>query len=382
MTDSTTTNETISQRIDELESRLTELKSAHQRARSWKTTAILAGIAVVALTGIAATQSARTPDVIRARRFEVVDQNDKVVLLAGIGQSGGQIDVWANNGTNVLRLGSNNDGGDLAIWNTAGVGVASLYATAQGSRVEAVMPDGSGSAVLRAEGSGPALVVADGQNRPRIVATMSGPSTGISVRSAESHELVAMGASDGSGGIVRVSQNDGTIAAQVIALPTGGSVGCANRAGSRAAVLESTSEQSGGTMSLFAPDGGDGITAVAQTESGARVTLFGSQHQPLAVLEAGLGDSAIIAFLQGGFRVAGLGSSTTGGLLNLAKPDGKAVIVAGAASDADGGAISVRSGSGSQLVRVGVDRLGAGEVAVYDGPGTRKRVLSAILTDQ
>ncbi|MEN9668193.1 MAG: hypothetical protein RLZZ386_100, partial [Planctomycetota bacterium] len=71
-------------------------------------------------------------------------------------------------------------------------------------------------------------------------------------------------------------------------------------------------------------------------------------------------------------------ASTNGGLLNLAKTDGKAVIVAGAASDADGGAISVRSGSGSQLVRVGVDRIGAGEVAVYDGPGTRKRVLSAI----
>ena len=373
-------DETLSQRMERLEASLAELKHADLRARRWKTLAVTAGVALIALAGVAATQSARTPDVIRARRFEVVDQNDKIVLLAGIGQNGGQIDVWGNNGTNVLRFGANNDGGDLAIWNTEGKGVAGLYATAQGGRVEAVMPDGSGSALLRAEGTGPAMVIADGQSHPRIVATMAGSSTGISVRTADGKELVAMGASDGDGGIVRVSQADGNVAAQMVAFSGGGSVACANRGGSRAAVLESTSDTTGGTLTLFAVDGSEAISAMAHSDSGARITLFGSQHQPLAVFEAGNNDAGMIAFLQGGARVAGLGSSVNGGLLNLAKPDGKAVIIAGAASDADGGAISVRSGTGSQLVRVGVDRIGAGEIAVYDGPGTRKRVLSAVST--
>lgn len=383
-TNSSITNEELVARIEQLNTQVASLRAAHSTAqcsaRKFKTVAFICAISVAGVAGLAATQSARTPDVIRARRFEVVDQNDKVVLLAGIGSTGGQIDIWGNSGTNVVRLGSNNDGGDLAVWNSAGQGVAGLYATAQGGRIEAVMPDGSGSAVLRAEGSGPALAIADGEGRPRIAATISGSAAGLSVRSAAGQELVALGAVEGDGGILRVSQFDGTVAAQMMALPTGGSIGCASRTGSRAALIESVSTESGGSLTLFAPDGSEAIQATAHTDVGARLALFGSNKVPVAVLEAAPDNTAIIAFLQSGARVAGLGSSATGGLLNLANASGKAVILAGAASDADGGAISMRSGSGSQLVRIGVDRIGAGEVAVYDGPGTRKRVLSAIAT--
>lgn len=378
MTTNQNIDQTLSQRMESLEARIAELQNASVNARRWKTLGLSASVALIALAGVAATQSSQTADVIRARRFEVVDQNDKIVLLAGIGQNGGQIDVWSNGGTNVLRFGANNDGGDLAIWNNAGSGVASLYASSQGGRIEALMPDGSGSAVLHAEMSGPGLAIIDGQGHPRIVAAMAGTSTGINIRSAAGEELAAMGAVDGEGGILRVAQNNGTLAAQMVAFQSGGSVGCANRNGSRSAVLESAQNDTGGVMKLFGQEGNEALSAVAQSESGARFSLFGSQQQAVTVLEAGMNGMGMISFLQGTTRVAGLGASTNGGLLNLAKTDGKAVIVAGAASDADGGAISVRSGSGSQLVRVGVDRIGAGEVAVYDGPGTRKRVLSAI----
>ncbi len=386
--DATTPHDALTLRMQRLEGQLAHLHTTQTRARTYKFVATLSTLGLVAVATVAATQaatqSARTPDVIRARRFEVVDQNDKVVLLAGIGSSGGQLDIWGNSGTNVVRLGSNNDGGDLAVWDSAGHGIAGVYATAQGGRVEVVMPDASGSAVLRAEGGGPALAIADGEGRPRIAATLAGTAAGLSVRSAAGQELVALGAVEGDGGIMRVSQVDGTVAAQVMALPTGGSIGCASRGGSRAALLESTTAESGGTLTLFAPDGSEAIQAHARTEVGARLALFGASaganKTPVVVIEATPENTAIIAFLQSGARVAGLGSSATGGLLNLANTEGKAVIIAGAASDADGGAISMRSGSGSQLVRIGVDRIGAGEVAVFDGPGTRKRVLSAIAT--
>ena len=378
--DSTETDQTstLTLRLQRLESEVAMLQEAKRSARTWKFIAMVCGAAICSLAGIAATQAARTPDVIRSRRFEVVDQNDKVVLLAGIGTTGGQLDIWGNSGTNVVRLGSNADGGDLALWDAAGHGVASMYATAQGGRVEAVMPDGSGSAVLRAEGSGPALAIADAEGRPRIAATLAGTASGLSVRNAGGKELVALGAVEGEGGIVRVSQDDGTVAAQVMALANGGSIGCATRTGSRAALLEPTSAESGGTMTLFAPDGSEALSAQARTDIGARVTLFANNKSPAAVFEATADNGAIIAFMQAGTRVAGLGSSATGGILNLGNAQGKSVIVAGAANDADGGALSMRSGGGSQLVRIGVDRIGAGEVAVYDGPGTRKRVLSAI----
>lgn len=378
MNTNTMTDSTLSQRMEQLEQRMHLLQHADTRARRWKTTALVAGFAVIGLAGIAATQSAGTPDVLRARRFEVVDQNDKIVMLAGIGQNGGQLDIWANSGTNVVRLGSNADGGDLAMWNNATQGVVSMYATSQGGRIEAVMPDGSGSASLRAETTGPAMMIADGENRPRIVATASGTTTRFTVRTADGNEVVALGALDGQGGTIRVAQTDGSIAAQMLAVENGGSIGCTNRAGSRAAFIESGSQDAGGMLTLYTADGSPGISALGQSETGSRITLFNSQRLPAGVFQSGAIDTPMISFLQNGKRVAGLGASASGGILNLAQPDGKAVIVAGAAADANGGAISIRSGTGSQLVRLGVDRIGAGEVAVYDGPGTRSRVLSAI----
>ena len=126
--DATTPHDALTLRMQRLEGQLAHLHTTQTRARTYKFVATLSTLGLVAVATVAATQaatqSARTPDVIRARRFEVVDQNDKVVLLAGIGSSGGQLDIWGNSGTNVVRLGSNNDGGDLAVWDSAGHGIA------------------------------------------------------------------------------------------------------------------------------------------------------------------------------------------------------------------------------------------------------------------
>ncbi len=369
---SVSTHDALFARLDRVER---ESASAMRHARRWRTGALVMAGASVAFATLAATQSARTPDVIRARRFEVVDQNDKIIFLAGIGQNGGQIDIWGNGGTNVLRLGANADGGDLVVWNAKGQGVAAMYATSSGGRVEATMPEGS--AMLRAEGSSPSVIISDASDRPRFVATMAGETAGISVRHSGGQELVALGASAGSGGIVRVSEPDGTLAAQMLAYDTGGVVECASRSGGRAASLGSGTEGAGGTLSLFAPDGSEALSAQARTDAGARLSLLGTNGQPVAIVETGATNAGLFSLVSDGKRIAGLGASARGGLLNLCGPDGKALVAAGAASDADGGAISVRSGNGGQIVRLGIDRVGGGEVAVYDGPGARKRVLNA-----
>lgn len=374
------TSESTALRLEELERAVGRLDAVTIESRRWRTLAFAGGFAAIVLGGVAATQSARTPDVIRARRFEVVDQNDKIVLLAGIGQNGGQLDLWGNGGTNVVRIGSNADGGDIAVWNAAQQSVAAMYASAQGGRVEATMADASGSAILRAEGAGPAMVISDRDDRPRVVATATTASSGLSIRNAQGSELVALGASEGNGGIVRLAQGDGTIGAQMLALTDGGVIECAGKAGGRAAVLGVAGPDSGGTLSLYGTDGAEMIAAQAHTDAGARIALFGSNKLPSIVAETGSDNAGLIGLNFNGTRVAGLGASSNGGLMNLSKADGKAVVVAGVASDADGGAISVRSGSGSQLVRLGIDRIGAGEVAVFDGPGLRKRVLNATAT--
>jgi len=367
-------NTSLTQRLDAIERQLSD---ARRESRRWRAGAITLACIGVSVIVLAATQSTRTPDVVRARRFEVVDQGDKVVLLAGIGQHGGQLDVWGNTGKNALRLGANPSGGDIAVWNGAEQGVAGIYATPEGGRVEATAADGSG-AILRTEGGAPALLITDAQGNPRIAATTTPASSGVSIRTADGKEAAALGATPVNGGMIRISQDDGSVAVQAVALPHGGSVGVAARDGSRAALLESPTDSSGGTLALFAPGGAETLSLTARAEAGARITLTNGQRMPAAMLEVAANDSAILSFLQGGTRVAGIGGSAAGGLLNLSNASGKGVVVAGAASDADGGAISVRSGAGSTLVRVGVDRIGAGEVAVYDGPCTRKRVLSAI----
>ncbi len=368
------TIESLAERLDQLESCANASASA---ARRWRRVAIATGATALAFATLAATQSARTPDVIRARRFEVVDKDDKIVLLAGIGQNGGQLDLWANGGSNVVRIGANNDGGDLSLWNTKQQGVAAIYATPQGARIEATMADASGSAMLRAEGAGPSIVIADGQDRPRVVATAAAGSAGISVRNENGQELAAMGAADGSGGIMRVAQPDGVIASQLLAVESGGMVECTTRAGVRAASFGSPAATTGGSVVLFTPEGSEALTLTAHTDQGSRMALLGPAGDAIAVVEGGADNTGLFALFAQGKRVAALGASTSGGLLNLAKADGRAVVVAGVASDADGGAVSIRSGTGSQLVRLGIDRVGAGEVAVYDGPGTRKRVLNA-----
>ncbi|MSQ90973.1 MAG: hypothetical protein EXS01_06240, partial [Phycisphaerales bacterium] len=92
------TDEQLLARLAQLDAQVAALHVAQKRAvcsaRKWKTIAWITSASVVGVGSLAATQSARTPDVIRARRFEVIDQSDKVVLLAGIGANGGQLDVW------------------------------------------------------------------------------------------------------------------------------------------------------------------------------------------------------------------------------------------------------------------------------------------------
>jgi hypothetical protein len=76
-------------------------------------------------------------------------------------------------------------------------------------------------------------------------------------------------------------------------------------------------------------------------------------------------------------RVAAMGGGKTGGLMNLLDSSGQAIVVAGAAEGADGGAVSVRNGRGTQIGRIGVDTAGAGEVSVYNATATVKKVIEA-----
>jgi hypothetical protein len=75
--------------------------------------------------------------------------------------------------------------------------------------------------------------------------------------------------------------------------------------------------------------------------------------------------------------VAAIGAGRSGGLLNLLDNAGQPIVVAGAASDGDGGAISVRNSTGAQIGRLGVDAAGGGELGVWNANATMKKLLEA-----
>lgn len=369
-------------RIDSISARLgaleREIAHAHARERRWKRIALAAALPLVALGCIAATQASSISDVVRARRFEVVDSNNRVVFLAAVGEHGGQVDLWGPAGANVVRIGANPQGGDVAMWNSRGALVTGMYATETGGRVETSTTDGSMTAMLATNERGPAFAIADSQGRPLFAAAAAEGSVGISVRNADGRELVAMGAASGKAGVMRVADAAGVPVVELTSGEDGGTVTCATRAGTRAAALGVCAPDAGGSMVLYAPGGNETIAAEARTDAGAQITLGRSADEPMVVMQTGAADAPLLSMVSGGLRLVGLGATPSGGLLNLGNASGTPVVVAGAAADADGGAMSLRGGQGQQLVRIGIDKVGAGEVAVYDGPGLRKKVLGAV----
>lgn len=362
-------------RMDRIER---DLRDARSASRRWRRISLALAVPLVALAGVAATQNPGVVDVVRARRFEVVDAKDRVVFLAAVGEHGGQVDLWGPGGANVVRMGANAQGGDLAMWNGRGQLVSGMYATDVGGRVETVMADGSMSAMLATNEQGPAVALVDAEGRPLFAAAAAESSVGLSVRNTDGRELVAMGAPAGKGGVLRVADTAGVPVVQLSSGDDGGLVTCATRAGTRAASLGVLAPDQGGAMMLYAPGGTETVIAQARTDAGAQLTLGKSAEEPLLVLQTGAQDAPMVSLMSGGLRQAGLGATAAGGLLNLSNASGTPVVVAGAAADANGGALSLRGGQGQQLVRMGVDTVGAGEIAVYDGPGLRKKVFGAI----
>ena len=76
-------------------------------------------------------------------------------------------------------------------------------------------------------------------------------------------------------------------------------------------------------------------------------------------------------------RTVAIAATANGGLLNLLDLGGNVAVAAGAAEDGPGGVVAVRNEKNTQVVRVGVNDRGEGEIEVYDAPGTRKRKVSA-----
>jgi hypothetical protein len=147
-------------------------------------------------------------------------------------------------------------------------------------------------------------------------------------------------------------------------------------AGAVAVSLASAGAGKGGAIEVLNGSGAAAILMDTKDEGGGRFMVGTATGAPAFMAEATGSAGTLAAYMQER-RVAAIGGGKTGGLLNLLDTTGQAIVVAGAAVDGDGGAISVRNSHGVQIGRLGVDAAGAGEMAVYNASATMKKIIEA-----
>ena len=71
---------------------------------------------LVVLGGLLAATTLQTvPDVIRAKKFEVVNEDEQPIVLLAANQAGGPVEIRNGNGKGLVRLTSHPEGGTISI---------------------------------------------------------------------------------------------------------------------------------------------------------------------------------------------------------------------------------------------------------------------------
>ena len=85
---------------------------------------------------LAATSLESIPDVIQAKKFEVVNDSGKVIVEISAIADGGKLGIYENGGNQVALIGAGPTGGALGIRNKAGKSVAVLVPNLLGGALE------------------------------------------------------------------------------------------------------------------------------------------------------------------------------------------------------------------------------------------------------
>jgi len=193
--------------LEAIERRLTalerDLATSRRSARRYR---ILAGAllgTLAGLGGMAATAERSVADVIHARRFEVLDDDGKLLMALSAGTFGGQVDIWNRGEQNLIRLGGSAQGGDVALWNKSGVNVFGAYATRDGGMASIWNNDGRQvfSAASKSDGGGQIDL---GNKSGQTVATLNTiPEVGaaLAIRNDIGKKMLIVGAHEHGGAI-------------------------------------------------------------------------------------------------------------------------------------------------------------------------------------
>ncbi len=136
----------------------TRIESLETQVRTLKR--MLFGVFGLVVVGglLAATSMQSVPDLIQAKRFQVVNGEGKTFVQIGATADGGLLGVINKDGIPVASFGANADGGNLNILNNKLQSVARIGATADGGQLRVRNKDGKQVAAIFADANGDGLM--------------------------------------------------------------------------------------------------------------------------------------------------------------------------------------------------------------------------------
>jgi hypothetical protein len=238
---------------------------------------------------------------------------------------------------------------------------------------------GDKASSLRAEAGAAGAVIsmrrADGH--VGLLAGVAQGTTVLSMVNESGKEILFAGGATDQTGVLRLADAAGNQTAAITSTG-GGAFTVKDGAGNAVATLASIGAGKGGVLELLNSAGHAAVMLDSKEDGCGRLMVATATGGPAFVAEAS-GTAGTISAYRDDRRVAAMGASDNGGLLNLLDLNGQPVVVAGMAQDGQGGALSLRNVRGVAIARMGVDTVSSGEIAVYNSTGTFKKVMSAPL---
>ena len=334
------TDRTAASTQDDLARRLTTLETslARERSRRRRIERILVGGVLIAasLGAIAASGISNVIDVVQTRRLEILDENDRVVMLASAARHGGRLDIWDAAQRNIARLTGNGLGGDFVLFDRGGRQVAGMYAAGTSARIEVNNPENGSPAVLLASNDrGGVISAGDAQGR-----------RGARMAVENGRGIVAVGTLERDLAVLHMTDSGGRIAAR----PLKGQQ--ETRLEGEGVLVMSPSQrlaslgytEDGGRLELLDENGKPRFSAVADTDGGRLETLDGN-----------------------GMARVGLGVGTGGTGVRVRNSEGQAILAFGEDSQG-GGAMEISDEEGNRCLSMGIGEF-AGRLVISTREG-------------
>lgn len=325
---------------DDLAGRLATLEMSLDRERDRRRRlerVLLGGVLFAAGFGaLAAGGFSNVTEVVQTRRLEIIDDNDRVVMLATAARHGGRLDVWDAAQRNIARLTGNGVGGDFSLFDRGGRPVAGMYAAGTAARIEVSNPEsGSAAAVLTADERGGLVTTADDQGR-----------RGTRMSTRNGRGMVAVGTPERDLAILDMTDSTGRITTR----PLDGEI--ETRLEDRGVLVMSPSHtlaslgpsEDGGRLELRDDKGRLRMSGVADSDGGRLETLDGDGTARVS-LGLGTGGTGVRVRNSGGESIIAFGEdSTGGGAFEVSDEEGNRCLTMGVGEVAGRIVISTREG--------------------------------------